>query len=95
MFARKVRFVLTFRKDSGKISFMKISEGFPKLLEEGGVTAKIYKSFIKDKYDLFTLAYYMDGKFLKENFGQLDDAIARGKKVKGFVPMAKVFKADR
>ena len=56
---------------------MKISEGFPKVLEEGGVTAKIYKSFIKDKYDLFTLAYYMDGKFLKENFGQLDDAIAR------------------
>ena len=35
---------------------MKISEGFPKLLEEGGVTAKIYKSFIKGKYDLFTLA---------------------------------------
>lgn len=73
--------VLTFRKDSGKLSFMKISEGFPKTMEEGGVTAKIYKSFIKDKYDLFTLAYYMDGKFLKENFGQLDDAIARGKKV--------------
>jgi hypothetical protein len=60
---------------------MKISEGFPKVLDEGGVTAKIYKGFIKGKYDLFTLAYYMDGLFKKENFGCLDDAIARGKKV--------------
>jgi integrase len=60
---------------------MKISEGFPKVLEEGGVSAKIYKSFIKGKYDLFTLAYYMDGQFKKENFGGLDDAIERGKKV--------------
>lgn len=72
---------MNFRKASGKISFMKVSEGFPKLLEEGGVTAKIYKSFIKDKYDLFTLAYYMEGQFKKENFGGLDDAIARAKKV--------------
>lgn len=60
---------------------MKISEGFPKVLDEGGVTAKIYKSFIKGKYDLFTLAYYMDGRFKKENFGSVDDAIERGKKV--------------
>ena len=60
---------------------MKISEGFPKVLDEGGVTAKIYKGFIKGKYDLFTLAYYMDGQFRKENFGSVDDAIARGKKV--------------
>ena len=60
---------------------MKISEGFPKVLDEGGVTVKIYKSFIKGKYDLFTLAYYMDGQFTKENFGSLDDAIARGKKI--------------
>ena len=37
---------------------LKLSGGFPKVLEEGGVTAKIYKSFIKDKHDLFTLAYY-------------------------------------
>ncbi len=62
---------------------MKISEGFPKTMQEGGITTKIYRSFIKGKYDLFTLAYYMDGKFLKENFGQFDDAIARGKKVIG------------
>ena len=60
---------------------MKISEGFPKVLDEGGVTAKIYKGLIKGKYDLFTLAYYMDGQFRKENFGSLDDALARGKKV--------------
>jgi integrase len=60
---------------------MKISEGFPKVLDEGGVTAKIYKSFIKGKYDLFTLAYYMDGQFKKENFGGLDDAVARAKKI--------------
>ncbi len=60
---------------------MKISEGFPKVLEEGGVSAKIYKSVIKGKYDLFTLAYYMDGRFKKENFGDLDDPIARGRKI--------------
>jgi len=60
---------------------MKVSEGFPKVLDEGGVTAKIYKSFIKGKYDLFTLAYYMDGQFTKENFGCLEDAVARGKKI--------------
>ena len=60
---------------------MKISEGFPKVLDEGGVTAKIYKGFIKGKYDLFTLAYYMEGQFKKENFGNLDDAVARGKQV--------------
>ena len=54
---------MTFRKDSGKIFSMKISEGFPKVLEEGGVSVKVYKSIIKDKYDLFTLAYYMDGQF--------------------------------
>ena len=45
------------------------------------VDTKIYKSFIKGKYDLFRLAYYMDGQFTKENFGSLDDAIARGKQV--------------
>lgn len=60
---------------------MKISEGFPKVLDQGGVTAKIYKGFIKGKYDLFTLAYYMDGQLKKANFGSLDDAIARGKQV--------------
>ena len=60
---------------------MKISEGFPMVMEEGGVTAKIYKSLIKNKYDLFTLAYYMEGQFKKENFGGLGDAIARGKQV--------------
>ncbi len=52
---------LAFRKDSGKFSFTKISKGFPKVLEEGGVTAKIYQSRVRDKYDLFTLAFYMDG----------------------------------
>jgi len=60
---------------------MKISEGFPKVLDEGGVTAKIYKSVVRNKYDLFTLAYYMEGRFTKENFGGIDDAIARGKQV--------------
>src|SRR5215472_9970169 len=60
---------------------MKISEGFPKLIEEGGVTAKIYKGCIRGKYDLFTLAYYSDSKFTKENFGNLDDAIERGRQV--------------
>ncbi len=60
---------------------MKISEGFPKLMEEGGITVKIYQSRVRNKYDLFTLAFYMDGEFKKENFGSLDDAIARGKKI--------------
>ena len=60
---------------------MKIPEGFPNALDEGGVTAKIYKSFIKGENDLFMLAYYLDGRFTKENFGSLEDAITRGKKV--------------
>ena len=46
---------------------MKIFEGFPKVLEEGGVSAKIYKSFKKGKHDLFTLAYYPDGHVTKED----------------------------
>ncbi|HOX57473.1 MAG TPA: site-specific integrase [Candidatus Paceibacterota bacterium] len=60
---------------------MKTPEGFPKVMEEGGITAKIYQSRVRNKYNLFTLAFYMDGQFNKENFGSLDDAIARGKKV--------------
>ena len=51
------------------------------MLDEGGVTAKIYKSVVRNKHDLFTLAYYMEGQFTKENSGGLDDAIARGKQV--------------
>ncbi len=70
--------MLTFRKD---FFHENLPKAFQRPLEEGGVTAKIYKSRVRNKYDLFTLAFYMDGQFKKENFGQLDDAIARGKKV--------------
>lgn len=51
------------------------------VLDDGGVTAKIYKTLIKNKYDLFSLAYYLDGERKRESFGSLDEAIKRGKAV--------------
>jgi len=60
---------------------MKISEGFPKLIEEGGVTAKVYKALNKGKYELFFLAYYRDGKLKKESFGNIEDALERGRRI--------------
>ena len=64
------------------------------MLDEGRVTAKIYKGFIKGKYHLFTLAYYMEGQFKKENFGSLNDAIARGKQVTASLEFLRVTHGD-
>jgi integrase len=58
---------------------MKRHERFPKEVTVGSAIVKIYRGKIKKrgrKYDLFTLAYYREGKRQRQTFGKLSDAKA-------------------
>ena len=53
------------------------NQRFPKVVKVGSVTVKIYRGKVKKKrkkYDLFTVAYYHEGKRQRRVFGNFDDA---------------------